>query len=436
MRKILFTIAGVLLGASGLSEASIKAGAAKVDITPTTRAYIAGYGMGRSSTGVHDPIWARCLVLEVDGRRVALLSLDLIGLFLDEVDVIRKGAASDQLRPEDIIVSCTHNHEGPDTLGLWGQEVGVSGVDPGYIVLLRKNAIDCIRQANDNLVEARLRIGQTTVMGVSRNGRDPGLLDPTLVAIRAENAEGGTIAALVNFANHPEALGSKNTLISCDWPNYLYSTVEGILGGICLFQNGALGGMVTPDVAANTFEEAERIGSTTAIEAVNCLKSAPVMMCTNLSHLIATVEIPVANRNFLALKKAGVIMRSFRQGKVRTELHLLRLGGVEMVTIPGEALPKVGLAIKSLMAAKYKILVGLANDELGYIIAEEDFDPSRYEESMSVGPKAAPLIEKGIARMLGRRKQSSKSALLAVGAVATITMSASLAILAQRKRNR
>jgi len=401
VKKAALPLVGLIVGTSGVAgHSAVRAGAAKVDITPDSRVFIAGYGQNRICTGVHDPIWARCIVLEIAGSRIAFLSLDLIGLFWDDVEVIRKGAASPSLPAENIIISCTHNHEGPDTLGLWGPEIGRSGVDSRYKLLVREKAVECVKEAESKIVPAQLRVGQTRVEGVSRNARDKDILDPVLVALKAEDDQGRCIATLVNFANHPEALGSRNTLISADWPHYLYATVEEALGGICILQNGALGGMVTPDVSSHTFEEAERIGATTGLRAVECLQGSPVMPCENLTHLSATLDIPVANKNFLALRKAGVITRTFHHGKVRTELHVIRFGDVEMATIPGEALPKVGLAIKSYMTARYKILIGLGNDELGYIIPEEDFDPTKYEESMSVGPKIAPAIEAKLKALL------------------------------------
>ncbi|MBU7004905.1 MAG: neutral/alkaline non-lysosomal ceramidase N-terminal domain-containing protein [Theionarchaea archaeon] len=406
MKKTLSHLMGILINHTGtpVGGTPILAGASKIDITPRTRAYIAGYGQNRLSSGVHDPIWARCLVLEVAGKRMVFLTVDLIGLFLDEVDAIRKAAASEELSPEDIIICSTHNHEGPDTLGLWGPNMGQSGVDYNYRLYVSEKAVKCVKEAEDSLRPARLRVGQTMVEGVAKNGRDRDILDPVLIAIQAVGDDGTTIATLVNFANHPEALGSKNTLISADWPNYMYVIVEKVLGGICVFQNGALGGMVTPDVRSHTFEETERIGTTTGKSAIKCLEDVPFMECENMTHVHTIIRIPVANRNFLAMRKAGIIRREFQGDEVETELHLIRLGDVDMVTLPGEALPKVGLAIKELMRAKNKLLIGLGNDELGYIIPEEDFDPSKYEESMSVGPKVAPLIEAGIAGLYGEKR--------------------------------
>jgi len=370
----------------------IEAGAAAVDVTPKRQVFIAGYGQNRLSRGIHDPIWARCLFLRVGGQTLAFLSLDLIGLFLDDVDVIRNRAAGDDLRPRDIIVSCTHNHEGPDTLGLWGPSIDQSGIDPEYLDQLVEGAVSCVSQARESSVSARLEVGSTPVTGVSRNARDPGVLDTTLVSLRASTENGETIATLVNFANHPESLGSENVLISSDWPGYLYPNVERAIGGTCIFQNAALGGMVTPDITAHTFEEAERIGSATATAAIAALRSATRLVPGHIGHRMVEAEIPVTNRRFLSLAQLKTIKRQFRNGLVRTEIHMIRLGDLWMVTVPGEALPRLGLQIKALMGGPFKALIGLGNDELGYIIPEEDFDPSRYEESMSLGPKTAPSI--------------------------------------------
>jgi len=432
MEKLLLPILYLLVGdASGaVSGTQIQAGAASIDITPQKQVYIAGYGNNRLSTGVHDSLWARCMVLQIGEQRIAFLAFDLIGLFLDDVDVIRKQASSERLQPQDIIVSCTHNHQGPDTLGLWGPSIMKSGVDAEYTLFLRQKAVECVKEAEANLAPAKLFVGKTTVEGVSRNARDKEILDPVLVALSAVDREGRTIATLVNFANHPEALGSENTLISADWPSYLYDDVEKELGGVCIFQNAALGGMVTPNVSSNTFEETERIGRTTAAAVVECLKSASTLNCSNLTHKTTTIEIPLENKNFLALRKAGVIGRDFHDGKVRTELHMIRLGDVEMVTIPGEALPKVGLAIKAHMKASYKFLIGLGDDELGYIIPREDFDVSKYEESMSVGPKTAPIIENGLKALLSHEgKSQGASALVLVLGI----MGGSLALILRKR---
>jgi len=97
------------------------AGAAKTNITPNKSVYIAGYGQNRKSTGVHDPIWCRVFLIQKDDIFLLILSLDLIGLFWNYIKRLRKEISRRfNLNENGIIIACTHNHEGPDTLGLWG----------------------------------------------------------------------------------------------------------------------------------------------------------------------------------------------------------------------------------------------------------------------------------------------------------------------------
>src|SRR5690348_16825831 len=69
-----------VLAASTAARAELLAAAGKVEITPTRPVYIAGYGGNRKSTGAHDPLWARCIVLRNGDQTVALVSCDVIGM--------------------------------------------------------------------------------------------------------------------------------------------------------------------------------------------------------------------------------------------------------------------------------------------------------------------------------------------------------------------
>jgi hypothetical protein len=83
-----------------------------------------------------------------------------------------------------------------------------------------------------------------------------------------------------------------------------------------------------------------------------------------------------------------------------------------MISIPGEALPNIGHRLKEAMTGKYNFVIGMGNDELGYIIPEEEWDwtgtwidadwTGKYEESMSVGPSTAIIIESTLMKMLSR----------------------------------
>src|SRR5262249_28133594 len=114
-------------------SAPLRAGFAEADITPKGAGdrpvFIAGFGPDRNTPGCHDPLFAWAVVLPPDKQKIALVSVDLVGFSLESVDRVRK-----ELPGFDyVLVSSTHNHNGPDTLGLWGPSPFVSGIDPDYV---------------------------------------------------------------------------------------------------------------------------------------------------------------------------------------------------------------------------------------------------------------------------------------------------------------
>ena len=140
MPMALFT-ALLLFAASVPSARALEAAAAKIDITPdlaNEKTYMAGFGSkGRHPQGVHDPLYARLVVLREGETTVALVGLDLLGFYLNETrDLENQWRGGDQNK--HLFLNATHTHSGPDTLGLWGPMIGVSGVNPRYQARIKK----------------------------------------------------------------------------------------------------------------------------------------------------------------------------------------------------------------------------------------------------------------------------------------------------------
>lgn len=391
------------------------AGVAKEEITPWRRVYLAGFGPNRASQGVHDPLYARALVLKKGEVTIGLVALDLLGLWGDDVDRIKRGVK--ELLGDRLVVASIHNHSAPDVIGAWGPSLlglGLlpyrSGVDREYLRLLRRKVVSSLRAAYRNLREARLKFASTTVEGVSVNIRDRSRLDKELVALQIEEALGGrTIATLINYACHAEVLWSDNQLITADFPGYLCRKVEEELGGTALFFNAALGGMVTANVARDekgkelhTFAEARRIGHALARAAVEALRSGEPSPDPRLSWRSAKIDIPLENWRYRWARRFGILKRRLYDGRLRTEVAAIEIGHAQMVTVPGEALPNLGWELKKVMGGRYKFILGLAGDELGYILDEEDF-PKRlyaYERSMSVSRQTWPIVYQALKDIL------------------------------------
>ncbi len=400
LKQIVTLLIFLGLGAGHPSPSAplLSAAAGKIEITPKTPVYLAGYGIGRKSEGVHDPISARCLVLQVGGERIAFVSVDVIGLFRGDIQKIR--AQIHSVKPEQVIVSATHTHSGPDTLGQWGPNLQVSGVDKPWLADTFTRIAALVDKTASELKPARLFCGTTTsTPPVSKNIRAARILDPQMGVLNVTHLDGTAVATVVNFACHPEILNTH--FLTADFPNWLYKTVEEKTGGVCLYLNGAQGGMVTADFDESTtpkgknWAAAERIGTQLGECALALLPALAPLVPEALNVQQKTFTVPLDNPRFVALVKLKVFPPDLMKGSsIETEVHRITLGDLEMLTLPGEALPNIGLYLKRKMTGPHKFLLGLTGDELGYILTPEDFglDLYKYEASVSVGEEMAPRM--------------------------------------------
>ncbi|MBI3564343.1 MAG: hypothetical protein HY079_04015 [Elusimicrobia bacterium] len=460
-----------LLAALALARpaAALDAAAGKVDITPdlkTEKVLLAGFGAtGRKPLGVHDPLYARLLVLREKGKTIGVVGLDLLGFYRDDVEDLRRRAGLDAL-----FVAATHTHSGPDTLGLWGKRVGSSGADLGYHSRIKTQVADGLKLLAASTRPATLTAGRGELdpRGLCRDSRDPQVIDPDLAVLRLAGRDGKAIATVVNWSCHPEVIGRENRLITADYPGPLCARIEEKTGGACLFLNGMIGGLMTPDVKRENFYEAYRVGAFVADAALALRTSAGPSR--PLAYRSALVRVPVENSRYRlmlsaltfghtlyaadgrALPKSAARLLSLRHllfglddkdaPWIETEVSVLDVGPARLLGIPGEAFPELAIGgydgkysfgrpvltpdgpnppdlskapkgpyLRDLVKARAPMLVGLAGDELGYLVPAYDFKvrpsklmlpryPGHYEETNSIGPSATRLITEAAAKLL------------------------------------
>jgi hypothetical protein len=389
-------------------------GYAQHTITPSLgrKVYLAGFGQNRTAQSVHDDLYVRALALELESTRVALAALDLLGLSRMHCQEVER-RVNERAPNTRLILACTHTHHGPDTLGLWGPDTSNSGVDPDYIAGLKDTLVDTTLGALGQLQPARLRSASAHVSGVARNARDPQIVDDELTCIQFCHPESGApLATMLVFPCHPEVLWEHNPRITSDYPGFLRRRVEAETGAPSLFFAGALGGMMTPDVQDHSFEEAEAMGDILARAALDALHGARAIAVGTLEHNRCEFSIPMENLLFQMAMTGGLLPHALTdEGTVSTEANLLKIGPIWLAGVPGELLPKLGLTLKAELrqaGAQMAAVIGLANDELGYILPQEDyvypgdtFEPGdHYEETMSVGPEAGPRLLSAMRAML------------------------------------
>lgn len=469
---------GLVVTASPVSaDGSLSVGTCARDITPvspslvtayedafgapavvnhTDPIYMAGFGNGREATDYNDRLWARGVVLDRGDSRVAIVSIDLIGYFKNEVDTIR-GLLSPSSHIDFVLVSSTHQHEGPDTLGLWGPDETTTGIDYAYLDFVNAAVADCIDEASANLEKARIYYATANSAGLSL-GIDPEddgfgvgdgkvlegdealapategrIVDPTIAAMQLTVRKGSSLevlATLVNFGSHPESLGSSNTLITSDFPHYLRERIEAEYGGVAIWMSGDLGVLQGPldiDVEdpdtgmpapRRTFRFAEVHGTQVAeraIEAIDAVRygkkkrpspkngaPAPEISYATVDPVAIRLDNPYF-RFFTAIGVLDVRRSLFTDGvpddsvgfpypppfdeiplalgeDIQTEVSAVRIGKGAIAVVPTELDPQIGATYRSALVdatgAEHSFIAGLGNDQIGYQVPFEKFDPS------------------------------------------------------------
>ena len=163
---------------------------------------------------------ARAVLLDDGAQRIALVSVDLVGLQYPVVQSIRES-----LNDLDyVLVSSTHNHEGPDVIGIWGASPTQSGVEKKYLEFVANQVAALVRRMRSQLQPADVLYGEAENPDLVRDSRLPIVKDAVLRVLSfrspsSDNATGGkALGTLIQWSCHPEAMGSRNTELTADFP--------------------------------------------------------------------------------------------------------------------------------------------------------------------------------------------------------------------------
>jgi hypothetical protein len=446
-----------------MQEVQYRIGTTKTDITPSDwqrRTYwMAGFGVGRPVTSVHDPLYARTLVIDDGTSPLAIVSVDLLGLTSADVQLIQERIAAAVPKLADrILIHSTHNHEGPDTIGLWGGTGLIPFLEPrsiGYIKAIANQVATAVKSAWDSREVASItvaKIDQSVVSDLVVDSRPPFVSDPQarLLVFAAGDRVLGT---LVNWASHPEVLGNENQALTADYVKWLVDEVEAQLGGSALFVNGAIGGLLTsasgqilPDLPSESFEKAAAIGQTVARRLLQHLKTpgpkdqvATYATLPPLQYATRDFFLPISNSTFLAAKALNrVPTRLYREDEIsseerlisgstplnryaRTEGNFIDLGPISILTMGGELYPEllVGGIDPSRGSAPYnqaplevplvsnpnwksdpfQFFFGVTNDFIGYVIPQPQWDgwnSGQYGEEFATDPQVGSIVSENL----------------------------------------
>lgn len=381
----------------GRGNSTISAGADARPITPDLdrdTVFLAGFQPDRPAESVHDDLMVRTVAVQSgDDEPVVISVCDLVGL-------TRVHAEKGQR-----VVACTHTHHGPDGLGFWGRPFeGVSGIDSDYLERVRRIVAESQDAAIASLEPATLTVGSTALPELVQNHRNPHILDDEVSVLRFARTDGTPIVTFVDYACHPEVFDPEGTEVTADFPGHLCRRIEHDHGGVAVFAVGSIGGMQSPRTEVHTHDEAVRFGDVLADAVADALDGRAAVDAAPVRFARSDVAVTLQNPLYELGMELGLVPQAeLRDGAVVTEVAYLRIGSAGLAFVPGEIFPELGLGLKDAMRATgvdVPIVVGLADDEVGYIIPEADFvapedylDPgSSYEESFSAGPDVGPRV--------------------------------------------
>jgi neutral ceramidase len=388
----------------------MKAGLAQIEITAPVGTPLTGYiARDGVATGVLDPLYAKAMVVDDGAQQLAVLTCDLLGLRLSYVQSVRDAInAATSIPVAHILIACSHTHAGPATIAL--QDCGE--VDESYLTTLRDKLVEVTVQAKVAARPARFAVGHGQLTAGVHNRRQPGdVIDPDLGVLRIDDEAGQTLGIVLNYACHPTCLTGENRLFSAEYCGRAIAAIQRATGATALFLTGAIGDVGPVERGLPVLEQ---IGEAVAEEALRVLRtldpapwrglrvasemlSLPLQPLPTIAQMEAEVArwqqtitvadepllpahpmIPVAMRHWsartLAELRAGVAPQS-----VQTEVQVIRIGDLLVVSAPGELFVELGLAVKRRAGTTHLFVAGFGNDNIGYIPTRRAYPLGGYE---------------------------------------------------------
>ena len=394
-------------------------GAAREEINPPMAGREVVCHVRSRALGVESDLCVRALVFgsPADDRpRAALAVLDTLYVHPEIVAAVREGAARlvPGLPPQSVMVASTHTHSAPPLKAFdmrehgWAGRIvlrrcGLTGViaepDPEWVEKVKKGAVRALARAwqarspvcaGIGLTEARLghnrRVvgsdGKATNVWTDPEGRHTGFFSPNVRFVVFRNAGDGRVRAILSgYGCHPVTLGPKNARPSPDYPGYLVRKLEAATGAELAVHVTTGGANINPRRCLSpTPELTQAMGEALADAVLASLDGTQPLRLALLAVAVAPMELALRAKLPIALTEllAGRLA-SPEQKTVRSEVQAIRLGDLVLVSAPGELFAELVVTVENISPLAHTLVVGHANDALGYLFTETAGREGGYE---------------------------------------------------------
>ncbi|MFC1461412.1 neutral/alkaline non-lysosomal ceramidase N-terminal domain-containing protein [Verrucomicrobiota bacterium] len=390
----------------------IKAGIARIDITPSGPVWMDGMIRSHKSTGVHDPLFARALALSSGDSCFVVVSLDVC--VFDTQDCIKTRETASQFTgvPADhIIIAASHTHSGPATVGFFNPK------EQTYVPELIEKIVHVIHKAVDSMQPAAAGCAsgsETTISHYRRLQADDGHvvmnwepyppekligplgeIDPEVGVLKIVSArDTDTVMGLLfNHAGHPNVMSGDNYLISADYPGLAAALVEEANGGTAMFVNGTQGTMDIDGLRDRDWEGLERVAKALAKVVTETAKTITFSKSAFIRGASTSYAIPhrkITDGEFAwaekILKRTGGKVQPLADGvgddykasiykelrgkqdqDVQVQQICFAVDDCAFISSPGEVFTEIGMQIKAQSPFRHTYILGVANGSIGYV---------------------------------------------------------------------
>jgi len=392
-------------------QSNLKAGVAKVDITPDIIEGMETVGHRRVVTGVRDPLRAGVLLLDDGETKAAIVTTDLINAYDDMVKLVReKIEAETGIPAANIMVTASHNHSGPNftPLSKYGRE------------LVQKIG-SAAKEAAGNMKMVTIGYGEDKIgFGINRrkvidgravvNLNPEGPNDPRVKVLRFDDGESLTpMAVMMHAVCHPcfFTWGDKGThpypngypKVTADFPGDAQTFVEMVYGDktSALFLQGCAGD-IRPNLPGYPYRCADEADIQWAGRDLGCAVTRA------LAHGVTREKLK-ERETFYPIRVANKVLElPGKDGPVKAELMAMKIGPFLFLTMPGEPMVEYGFKLEKAIADRaIPIIVGYANGRIGYIATKDAYEVGGYEPEMSLlSPEAEMVILDELGKLADR----------------------------------
>ena len=378
---------------------TLRAGCAKIEITPKVPAYLAGYAMrNKPSEGVHDPLFLRAMVLDDGKVRLAILSNDLCLISNDLTNELREMIANAGFDPNCIFIATTHTHSGPVT--------GRDNVNVEWLEGLKHKIVESVLLAEKRLQPVRIGIGKGKCnVGMNRRERQPdgttrlgknpdGPVDTELGVIRFDDMDGNPLSLVINYGCHGTSLGGHNYQISGDYMGEGVSLIEQQAKGqpFTMFLTGASGNVDPRYRVGESFEHVCELGEELTTDTLN------VNSQLTTKDIDATIRI--VSENISVPRKAEEIEKGADES-VAIPVSLIQLNDLLFITFPGELFAEIGMELKRRSPCANTFIIGYCNGSVGYLPTQQAYAEGGYEVNVThCAPEAESVFVDGVSEMM------------------------------------